>query len=324
MGSSPLTRGKLRHRCRRLRRRRLIPAHAGKTRSTDAEPWSRRAHPRSRGENWRWACRSSRSGGSSPLTRGKLPRRRDLLPNRRLIPAHAGKTGQPRVQRGVEWAHPRSRGENSSAPDSATWPRGSSPLTRGKPTGRHGRSPKRRLIPAHAGKTLYVDVVPSMKGAHPRSRGENTIGCGGVGYSTGSSPLTRGKRMAMRIVGRSFRLIPAHAGKTLRRTRRSSISSAHPRSRGENPLTDSESARARGSSPLTRGKPLGSFIRDDADRLIPAHAGKTSAWRTASTRRTAHPRSRGENADREVPNGPVPGSSPLTRGKRCMASSPQA
>ena len=51
--------------------------------------------------------------------------------------------------------------------------------------------------------------------------------------------------------------------------------SAHPRSRGENPMTREYLGAADGSSPLTRGKP----VKDDSapvnDRLIPAHAGKT-------------------------------------------------
>ena len=52
------------------------------------------------------------------------------------------------------------------------------------------------------------------------------------------------------------------------------------------------------------------------DRLIPAHAGKTDPPIDCRSRRTAHPRSRGENlvpAGRMVIGG---GSSPLTRGKR--------
>ena len=55
----------------------------------------------------------------------------------------------------------------------------------------------------------------------------------------------------------------------------------------------------RGSSPLTRGKLRGDEIRAAGQRLIPAHAGKTSIRR----------RRRAESA----------GSSPLTRGKRVCA-----
>ena len=50
-GSSPLTRGKPEHAGRNLRRRGLIPAHAGKTRPRSRRYGKSRAHPRSRGEN---------------------------------------------------------------------------------------------------------------------------------------------------------------------------------------------------------------------------------------------------------------------------------
>ena len=90
----------------------LIPAHAGKTTSSFASPTTRRAHPRSRGENAQRPRAPVLDRGSSPLTRGKreagawFPRRVGL------IPAHAGKTTVDRgAQLGAE-AHPRSRGEN--------------------------------------------------------------------------------------------------------------------------------------------------------------------------------------------------------------------
>ena len=50
-GSSPLTRGKPRRDRRDPDPRRLIPAHAGKTRMVGKEAQCRGAHPRSRGEN---------------------------------------------------------------------------------------------------------------------------------------------------------------------------------------------------------------------------------------------------------------------------------
>ena len=50
-GSSPLTRGKQRRSNDRVGQGRLIPAHAGKTRTTCVRGLRRRAHPRSRGEN---------------------------------------------------------------------------------------------------------------------------------------------------------------------------------------------------------------------------------------------------------------------------------
>ena len=51
--------------------RRLIPAHAGKTRSATSLRRARTAHPRSRGENPDNDPADMCADGSSPLTRGK-------------------------------------------------------------------------------------------------------------------------------------------------------------------------------------------------------------------------------------------------------------
>ena len=71
-----------------------------------------------------------------------------------------------------------------------------------------------------------------------------------------------------------------------------------------------------GSSPLTRGKPHLTVLQGRHDRLIPAHAGKTSPGGPASAALAAHPRSRGENALAQGQISAEEGSSPLTRGKR--------
>ena len=114
--------------------------------------------------------------------------------------------------------------------------------------------------------------------------------------SAGSSPLTRGKRLAGCVVPHVVRLIPAHAGKTSGQPSTRHPRAAHPRSRGENDGSRLALRRIVGSSPLTRGKRRSCHRVSWRGGLIPAHAGKT---RHASMRF-------------EV----VAGSSPLTRGKR--------
>ena len=110
-------------------------------------------------------------------------------------------------------------------------------------------------------------------------------------------------------------LIPAHAGKTCNPPHRTEGGWAHPRSRGENREPCSPTFQALGSSPLTRGK-LGNLAGvQGAQRLIPAHAGKTSPSSPNRSRGAAHPRSRGENAPMVRCHLVVYGSSPLTRGK---------
>ena len=152
---------------------------------------------------------------------------------------------------------------------------GSSPLTRGKPSWSPACAPPRRLIPAHAGKTLRRVSHGQSVPAHPRSRGENTGTIDAKSSVVGSSPLTRGKLEAQHLEGYMQRLIPAHAGKTRGVKSRGACRAAHPRSRGENPLTLNSVRLVAGSSPLTRGK-LGCVLDPvPATRLIPAHAGKT-------------------------------------------------
>ena len=151
-----------------------------------------------------------------------------------LIPAHAGKTTLTDAEQSAPAAHPRSRGENVQVTGAALDPKGSSPLTRGKP--RPSRPPPRPcgLIPAHAGKTTRPTAGLTRMGAHPRSRGENV--CPGV-----------------EELGCEW-LIPAHAGKTEWVDAPAAAAQAHPRSRGENVHVCSLASSDEGSSPLTRGK----------------------------------------------------------------------
>ena len=192
-------------------------------------------------------------------------------------------------------AHPRSRGEN---PDRAAGPGqvvGSSPLTRGKQDDCGRGCLSVGLIPAHAGKTKALEISLRRCGAHPRSRGENDVRVVRRARIWGSSPLTRGKLAAE--TGRTYEegLIPAHAGKTLRPSRASSPTRAHPRSRGENRTRGIEVPGFQGSSPLTRGKPGEGAHVPQLSGLIPAHAGKTAqGQRLRRARRGSSPLTRGK------------------------------
>ena len=117
---------------RHVEARGLIPAHAGKTYSSQPTPCISRAHPRSRGENVPLALDHPNLMGSSPLTRGKQVVELEGECHRGLIPAHAGKILQDIFDLVSAAAHPRSRGENLRAQDGTAHHQGSSPLTRGK------------------------------------------------------------------------------------------------------------------------------------------------------------------------------------------------
>ena len=193
---------------------------------------------------------------------------------------------------------------------------GSSPLTRGKLAGEHGVAAESRLIPAHAGKTIVWPSVRVTSRAHPRSRGENATARRDRRRHHGSSPLTRGKRVPYPHPTCNTGLIPAHAGKTLRRRSAITGMTAHPRSRGENASLAGSMPNAAGSSPLTRGKQVHLFAFPASTGLIPAHAGKTPAFGVGRRPTAAHPRSRGENRNASAFRPLRTGSSPLTRGKR--------
>ena len=152
-GSSPLTRGKQGRCSSRCSQCGLIPAHAGKTRPAGTRASPSGAHPRSRGENPARDVEAVARRGSSPLTRGKLADQALTLDGLGLIPAHAGKTRGKCARSPGRWAHPRSRGENQTVYKQLSQWSGSSPLTRGKRTGRRRGRSQQRLIPAHAGKT---------------------------------------------------------------------------------------------------------------------------------------------------------------------------
>ena len=153
-GSSPLARG--------LREREeyeeggfgIIPARAGFT-----THWTRRSgptwdHPRSRGVYPVMSMRRTASSGSSPLARGLQSPFEIKYDLRRIIPARAGFTLNPRFLMTVQRDHPRSRGVYSTAgPSPATGP-GSSPLARGLPDGWRGAGPRPGIIPARAGFTM--------------------------------------------------------------------------------------------------------------------------------------------------------------------------
>ena len=94
------------------------------------------------------------------------------------------------------------------------------------------------------------------------------------------------------------------------------MKTAHPRSRGENGHGSARASAPAGSSPLTRGKPPSKNSTSPTNRLIPAHAGKTPPQYPERGRCPAHPRSRGENDAVVRRLAVLPGSSPLTRGKR--------
>ena len=111
IGSSPLTRGtpgKLRYNDSASR---FIPAYAGNSKPSAAEPMTGAVHPRLRGELQNQKKTVDIRGGSSPLTRGTPRYNYELKEDGRFIPAYAGNSEVASKPFKVMAVHPRLRGE---------------------------------------------------------------------------------------------------------------------------------------------------------------------------------------------------------------------
>ena len=85
---------------------------------------------------------------------------------------------------------------------------------------------------------------------------------------------------------------------------------------GENAIVFDDLPRAEGSSPRVRGKRPDPLAHAVDEGLIPARAGKTTAWARGSSAASAHPRACGENPLSSSSFARGSGSSPRVRGKR--------
>ena len=71
-----------------------------------------------------------------------------------------------------------------------------------------------RIIPAHAGQTVFRRSLFSMQTDHPRACGANRATGEQAEFVGGSSPRMRGKPASSGRVRALARIIPAHAGQT--------------------------------------------------------------------------------------------------------------
>ena len=213
-GSSPHTRGAPRRRGVARSGRRIIPAYAGSTGINEEAPPARRDHPRIRGEHRPSLSHISPRPGSSPHTRGAQVVAEPRPQERRIIPAYAGSTRSPREARIPASDHPRIRGEHGGRAARYCSPAGSSPHTRGAPSGRRGPERDGGIIPAYAGSTGRASSASKRPADHPRIRGEHPGPWPASHHTEGSSPHTRGARRhpGSRVQGGG--IIPAYAGST--------------------------------------------------------------------------------------------------------------
>ena len=185
--------------------------------------------------------------------------------------------------------------------------------------GKHGahaaKTARNRIIPAHAGQTR--PQVPALGAItdHPRACGANKYPMICHVGRFGSSPRMQGKPGALNVPHSSSRIIPAHAGQTLRCCCRRCDIPDHPRACGANNPDCDRVVQDAGSSPRMRGKHFHEVRVFDLGRIIPAHAGQTGFWVNTSMSPPDHPRACGANSVLFLSCSCVCGSSPRMRGK---------
>ena len=171
--------------------------------------------------------------GSSPLARGPPGRRTFRRSRHGLIPARAGTTTGPCRSHRSARAHPRSRGDHGAAGQPRFRHLGSSPLARGPLLNWLHQREACGLIPARAGTTIHRPRASRGGRAHPRSRGDHSMGKKCDRWAWGSSPLARGPQHGQKMRQVGVGLIPARAGTTLCVIGIKRHREAHPRSRGD-------------------------------------------------------------------------------------------
>ena len=135
-----------------------------------------------------------------------------------------------------------------------------------------------------------------------------------VSPSCGSSPLARGTRVDGYWGCRHRRLIPARAETTAAHAESRQCPGDHPRSRREHGSSARSTHRPHESSPLARGTLSAAEHLKDLVGLIPTHAGNIPVRHGRTSRRPAHPRSRGEHFWNNLLISARAGSSPLALG----------
>ena len=120
-----------------MARVRITPARAGKTPASRIAFTTSADHPRACGENEAFLPPMLLHEGSPPRVRGKRTATCLLVPEARITPARAGKTGKRYAggRRGGD--HPRACGENLKAAAVRAVKTGSPPRVRGKHSATH-------------------------------------------------------------------------------------------------------------------------------------------------------------------------------------------
>ena len=171
-----------------------------------------------------------------------------------ITPAHAGKSSLNSKPDRLIQDHPRTCGEKGESCIRCKSLYGSPPHMRGKVHSAIWTTSKKRITPAHAGKSSLNSKPDRLIQDHPRTCGEKGESCIRCKSLYGSPPHMRGKDLRTVHQTVECRITPAHAGKRQRSRGRAGPERDHPRTCGEKAPHPSSALRRSGSPPHMRGK----------------------------------------------------------------------
>ena len=170
-----------------------------------------------------------------------------------IIPAYAGNTMEVVPGRFACWDHHRVCGEHFGSRRVACVVAGSSPRMRGTRVFRVVSWSLVGIIPAYAGNTVWMKLVPDFRRDHPRVCGEHMPQWSRFTVWPGSSPRMRGTHLIDLQLDDRAGIIPAYAGNTLASSPLTGLFWDHPRVCGEHNTGAALTYLLAGSSPRMRG-----------------------------------------------------------------------
>ena len=177
--------------------------------------------------------------------------------------------------------------------------------------------------PPCAGKTgRRADLQPAV-GHHPRMRGEDQRFLRMPATRRTSPPHARGRLVNEPFGGNAYHITPACAGKTPAHLVCATITTDHPRMRGEDIRTPNVAYDKLGSPPHARGRLHPRLDLGDRVGITPACAGKTNKVSWFGLRFADHPRMRGEDIHAQAADVGSAGSPPHARGRRTQLWRPR-
>ena len=192
--------------------------------------------------------------GSPLRVRGKVGPVIQLRAGPGITPACVGKSIRPSSMASVPWDHPRVCGEKVVFPLFRSFRLGLPPRMRGKAERAAAAANRRRITPAHAGKSTLVNSTTKPQRDHPRLCGEKAAYFRAECVPRGSPPRVRGKAVQFHHRHNGVGITPACAGKSHVLPRPAQVQWDHPRVCGEKKKAEEMGATTKGSPPRMRGK----------------------------------------------------------------------